>query len=154
MPLCEVRANHDILCVVMFAPVRAYSNVHLTRHVSEMNVMIIFADGSPLREMHKEGYACVACSVLSFVYLSNAYEVMNVQIQSVNDVTLHPKTTANEVAMTPVVFITPHSKILCPDKPVIIELMKTTELLDHNRDKLIVPLFSNTDHLFPQTGRS
>ena len=74
---------------------------------------------------------------------------MSVQIHSITDDTLHPKISANEVKITPVVFITPPSKSLCKEKTVVIELMKTTKLLDPNRVKEIVPLYSNTNQTFP-----
>ena len=112
-------------------------------------VYYIFADGSPLHETHREGYTCVARSVLGFVYLPNTCEDINFHIQSVSDVTLHPKTTANEVVMTPVVLITPLSKNLCCDKPVLIELMKSTELFEHSGDIQIFPLSSSTDKFVP-----
>ena len=92
---------------------------------------------------------CVARSEVCRVYLPNTSQVItnyNIDIQCVSDVTVHPKTTANEIVITPVICITSDSQKFNDDKPAIIELKKTAQLIDHNRKSNIVPLYSNTDH--------
>ena len=69
-------------------------------------------------------------------------------IQSVSDSTVYPKTSANDILLTPVVSITSQSQTLAVDKPVVIELMKTAEV-DAVRDNKIVPMFSDTDDSIP-----
>ena len=69
-------------------------------------------------------------------------------IQSVSDNTVHPKMSANEILLTPVVSITSQSQTLAMDKPVVIELMKTAEV-DAVGDNKIVPMFSDTDDSIP-----
>ena len=73
---------------------------------------------------------------------------MNVDIQSISDNTVYPKTTANEILLTPVVSITSQDQTLAIDKPVVIELKKTAEV-DAVRDNNIVPIFSDTDDSIP-----
>ena len=69
-------------------------------------------------------------------------------IQSVSDNTVHPKTSSNAILLTPVVSITSQSQTLAVDKPVVIELMKTAEV-DAVGDNKIVPMFSDTDDSIP-----
>ena len=95
-----------------------------------------------------EGYTCVGRSGVGFVYIPDTIPHITVDIQSVSDNTVYPKTSANEVLLTPVVSITSQSLTLTMDKPVIIEVMKTVELHAVG-DNVIVPLFSNTDDSIP-----
>ena len=92
-----------------------------------------------------QDYTCVACNELCCVYLPNSSQVTNYNfdLQCINDVTIHPKTTANEVALTPVVCITSYSQSFDGAKPAIIELKKTARLNGNNK---IIPLYSSTDH--------
>ena len=80
------------------------------------------------------------------MYIPDEAPFTDVDIRTVIDDTLYPKTSVNEVLLTPVVSVTPQSKL--EDKPVIIELMKTAELKAVG-EKKIVPMFSNTDDRFP-----
>ena len=95
-----------------------------------------------------EGYTCVGRSVLCLVYLPDTVPPINVDIQSVSDNTVHPKTSSNEILLTPVVSITSQSRTLAMDKPVIIDLMKTAEV-NAVGDNKIVPMFSDTDDSIP-----
>ena len=102
--------------------------------------VVFFSDMSPLHEACREGYTCVAHSVLGLVYMPNNF-VGNVNINSVNDVTCHPKSSASEVVLTPIVSVTPHMKM---EKPAIIELMKTTTVR-HIVEKKVIPMFSDSN---------
>ena len=73
---------------------------------------------------------------------------LDVDIQSTSDSTVYPKTSANEILLTPVVSITSQSQTLAMDKPVVIELMKTVEV-NVVGDNKIVPMFSDTDDSIP-----
>ena len=86
--------------------------------------------------------------MVGFVYLPDTVSHVNVDIQSVRDNTLYPKTSANEVLLTPVVSITTLGQMLTMDKPVVIELMKTAELCAVGENKF-VPMFSDTDDSIP-----
>ena len=99
-----------------------------------------FSDMSPLREACREGYTCVSHSVLGLVYMPNNF-VRNVNINSVNDVTCHPNTSASEVVLTPIVSVTPHLKM---EKPAVIELMKTTTVR-HSVGKKVIPMFADNN---------
>ena len=99
-------------------------------------------------ENYIEGYTCVGRTLLGSVYLPDTVPHSKVDIQSVNDNTVYPKMSANEVLLTPVVSITSQSLMLTMDKPVVIELMKTAELCAVG-DKQIVPMFSSTDDSIP-----
>ena len=72
----------------------------------------------------------------------------HVNIECVNDDTMFPTKSANEVSLTPVVSITSQSKVFTKDKPIVIELMKTCEV-NASESKKVVPMFSNTDDSTP-----
>ena len=101
-----------------------------------------------MQEKNIEGYTCARRSVICLVYLPDTVPDINVDIQSVSDITAYPKTSANEILLTPVVSITLQSQTLTMDKPVVIELMKTAEV-NAVGDNKIVPMFSNTDDSIP-----
>ena len=106
-----------------------------------MQALCLFlSDMSPLREACREGYTCVAHSVLGLVYVPNNF-VGNVNINSVNDVTCHPNTSASKIILTPIVSVTPHLKM---EKPALIELMKTTTVR-HIVGKKVIPMFSDSN---------
>ena len=95
-----------------------------------------------------EGYKCVARSAIGFVYLPNEVSQTNVDIRFVNDNTLYPKASANEVLLSPVVSVTSQKQVLTVDRPAVIELMKTADLHEVGEVK-IVPIFSNTNESVP-----
>ena len=64
-------------------------------------------------------------------------------IKTVTDTDLHPKLRANEMAITPVVCISPHGLTFNPGNPAIIELVKTIEL-NQNEETKLIPLLSDT----------
>ena len=101
-------------------------------------------DVSPLKEIHQEGYICAAHSAVGFVYIPATTNFTNFEIKSINNVNMYPKTTANEVILTPVVSITPGNDILPTSKPVVIELMKTAQLLDSG-DRNFVTMFNSNN---------
>lgn len=99
----------------------------------------------PLQLPHQDGYTCVCQSSRGVVYIPTTALLEMGDCQFINDVTFHPKLLANEVLLTPVIFITSSSKgVPCADRPAIIEFMKTTELCDSD-DKVVVPMFSSID---------
>ena len=61
---------------------------------------------------------------------------------------MYPKMSANEVILTPVVSVISLKEMLLTDKPMIVELMKTAQLLDRG-DKKLVPVFSDTHQSSP-----
>lgn len=82
------------------------------------------------------------------MYQPNTVQLKNVHIQSIRDTSLYPKTSANEVLLTPIVSInSPDSEAFVGDKPII-ELMKTAEL-NSAEDSKLVPVFCNTDKSIP-----
>ena len=106
-------------------------------------------DATPLRENLQEGYTCVTRSNPGCVYLPDTTPFsLNIDVQSTTDITFHPKTSANEILLTPVVSITSQSEMLSTEQPVIIELKKTTQLLNVGEYKA-VPMFSDTDQSAP-----
>ena len=111
----------------------------------------VFTGGPFLCETQQEGYMCATCSEIGLVYLPDTVsQSLDIDMHSTSDISFHPKTTANEVILTPVVSITPrsHLAVLTKDQPVIIELIKTAELLDIG-EKKIVAMFSDTDESVP-----
>ena len=64
----------------------------------------------------------------------------------ISDVTLHPVTTANEITLTPVVEIAPCGEFFTPEKPAIIELLKTVKLSDQNKTRKFI-LMNNYSNL-------
>ena len=101
-----------------------------------------------LQESNIHGYTCVYRSSLCLVYQPNTVHLKNIDIQSIGDTSLYPKTSANEVLLTPVISInSPDSEAFVGDKPII-ELMKTAEL-NSAEDSKLVPMFCNTDNSIP-----
>ena len=102
---------------------------HADMHVLQCLVLSQLTDASPLKEIHQEGYMCVAYSAVGLIYLPAANNLINFEIQSISNATMFPQTTSNEIILTPVVSITPSSNI-SPTNKSVIELMKTVQLLD------------------------
>ena len=83
------------------------------------------------------------------MYKPDAAYITNVDIHPISDTTFYPKTSANEVLLSPVVSITSHGTAFSLlDNPVIVELIKTAELC-HDTNVKIVPIFSDTDQSVP-----
>ena len=91
-------------------------------------------------------YSSIGCGELCRVYRPDGDPVTDVDIQFV-DPSMYPKTTANDVVITPVVSITFYDQKSGDDQQVIIELKKIARLIDHNIGIKIVPLHSSTDQL-------
>jgi hypothetical protein len=72
-------------------------------------------------------------------------------IDSVDDVTLHPKLHAKEFLLTPVVRISSDTKVFSPDKQAVVELLKITELRDDENNP--IPMFSDTHPSQPPRWR-
>ena len=105
-------------------------------------------DVSPLHPMQIEGYKCVSHSVFGFLYLPrsllNHLKDISLNIQKVQNAALYPKKTFNEVALTPVVSITPdrHETLFNPDMQIVVELMKTIKIYEYG-DRKIIPMCRN-----------
>ena len=97
--------------------------------------------------MELKRYPSIGCCKLCCVYRPSGDPVTNIDIQFVTDFSVYPKTTANDVIMTPVVSITSCDQNVGDNQPVIIELKKIAQLIDHNIEVKIVPLHSSTDQL-------
>ncbi len=89
----------------------------------------------------REGHICAAQFNICTVQLPSDSNV-SIQVDSVDDVTLHPKLQAKEFLLTPVVRISSDTKVFSPNKQAVIELLKTTEL--HNNKNKPIPMFSDT----------
>lgn len=76
------------------------------------------------------------------------YSPVDIDIQSISDVSVYPKMSANDVLVAPVVAISSRTKLFSRDTPFIIELMKTAQVLDHG-SKQIVAMVSHTDRSLP-----
>ena len=93
----------------------------------------------------EQGYKLVARNPVCLIYLSNDC-TQQVCVVTSTDLALRPTLKANEVLITPVVYISPDG-IVCSDKPAIIQLLNTvvfakmdaTQKLKHK----LVPVYSN-----------
>ena len=84
---------------------------------------------------------CAAQNLLGLVHVPKSCKE-KISIEVVDNIALHPKLRTNEIAITPVVLITPNGKSFSPGKPAIVELIKKVELFEQNSDQEIIPLFS------------
>ena len=89
-----------------------------------------------------EGYSEAGRSQLCHVYLPDGC-TEDVQIQIVQDLSLHPKVRPTELLITPVVRITPHGITFPEDKPAIIVLTHCTKP-NHCGSLKLAPLCSST----------
>ena len=130
----------------------AFANDHQSV-IKLMEGIKILEDQSADKDSHllpmipREGYVCAAQSKICIVQLPSDGTTVEVQIDSVDDPTLHPKLKATEFLLTPVVNISPNTTSFSSDKQAVIELLKTVEQ-NGNGNKLI-PIFSNTHPLVP-----
>ena len=92
----------------------------------------------------REGYICAARSSICIVQLPNNRATRGtVVIDSVDDLSLHPRLLAKEFILTPVVRVTSDIGVFRPNEQAIIELLKTTEL-NVSQNNITIPIFSNT----------
>ena len=94
-----------------------------------------------LQMLHREGYACKAQCTTCIVQLPCDTSV-NVEVEHVDAVTLHPKLLAKEFLLTPVVHISSDTKVFSSDKQIVIELLKIIEFKGGQTKP--IPLFSDT----------
>jgi hypothetical protein len=106
-------------------------------------IIILFLD--MMMPISKENYVCVAQSSNCLVYLSNEDVNRKFSIQTVTDASIHYKIASNEIELTPVVRITPDNKMLSPEKPAIIELLKNIKLSEKEAKNEIIPLCADSD---------
>lgn len=117
--------------------------------------IFLIIDESTLSILPKEGYVCVDCTPLCLVYFPSDC-VEKVHVEAVNDIKLYPISRANQIFLTPVVYITHISanstefELDC--NKLIVELLKTTNLFNNSSDAYkIHVLFAGTDELgFPE----
>ena len=89
----------------------------------------------------REGYICAARNSICIVQTPSDIPI-SVIIDSVDDVTFHPKLHAREFLLTPIVRISSDTNEFCPNKQAVVELLKTIELQDCENNP--IPMFSDT----------
>ena len=91
-----------------------------------------------LPQMEDENYVCVVSSSLFAVYLPKGKETVTVHAENVK---LDLKLQANEIAIAPVVHVTPAALTIGRDEPAIVELKKIIEISEKQENEVVV-LFS------------
>ena len=99
-------------------------------------------DGSPLLELDKNGYVCIARNLLGFVYQPENVQTQKIEFKVINNKDCGPITRATELLLTPIVQLT--SCDMSTMNPSIVELMKIASLSDDTDSKplTVVVLFS------------